>query len=353
MNWDLFCRVVDNFGDIAVCHRLARQLAQRGINVRLWVDDASALRWMAPEPTPGLAVLPWAAQAHAAPADVVIEAFGCDPQASYRQAMANRSPAAIWINLEYLSAEPYVERSHRLPSPVLHGPGAGLTKWFFYPGFNPRTGGLLRESGLLSALAKFRAEGWLASHGIKRRVDERLVSVFCYQNAALPDLLNTLSDQPTCLLMTQGPAQQQLAALPLPAKLRTVALPWLDHEAFDQLLWACDLNLVRGEDSFVRAQWAGKPMLWQIYPQDDGAHAAKLEAWLDVHTAGFEPGLGTTVRQLHRQWNGLLPASAPKPARLPALSAWQAHSAQARSMLLQQADLCEQLIGFVDEKRAR
>ena len=47
MKWDLFCRVVDNFGDVGVCWRLAADLAQRGEQVRLWIDDASALTWMA------------------------------------------------------------------------------------------------------------------------------------------------------------------------------------------------------------------------------------------------------------------------------------------------------------------
>jgi uncharacterized repeat protein (TIGR03837 family) len=349
MEWDLFCRVVDNFGDIAVCHRLARQLARRGESVRLWVDDASALRWMAPEPAPGLAVLPWAAQGRAQPADVVIEAFGCDPDEPFRQAMASRSPAPIWINLEYLSAEPYVERSHGLPSPVMNGPGAGLTKWFFYPGFNQYTGGLLREPELEAVMARYRAATWLASKGIQRREGERLISLFCYDNPALRTLLGPLSQAPSCLLLTQGPAQQQMSELALPPNLRTVALPWLNHGDFDLLLWTCDLNFVRGEDSFVRAHWAGKPMVWQIYPQHDGAHVAKLNAWLDTHTATFEPALAAQVRQLHGIWNGLLPG----PAQLPDLPDWAQHCTGTRTKLLKQLDLCEQLLHFVAQKRPR
>ena len=38
-SWDVFCRVVDNYGDAAVCWRLARQLAdEHGARVRLWID---------------------------------------------------------------------------------------------------------------------------------------------------------------------------------------------------------------------------------------------------------------------------------------------------------------------------
>jgi uncharacterized repeat protein (TIGR03837 family) len=150
LRWDLFCHVVDNFGDIGVCWRLAADLAARGDSVRLWVDDASALAWMAPQGAPRVDVCAWPANNddRVVPADAVIEAFGCHLPACFVRAMATRAPAPAWINLEYLSAEEYVERSHRLPSPQLAGPGRGLTKHFFYPGFTEATGGLIREPDL-------------------------------------------------------------------------------------------------------------------------------------------------------------------------------------------------------------
>jgi hypothetical protein len=82
----------------------------------------------------------------------------------------------VWINLEYLSAEDYVERSHRLRSPQR----CGLDKWFFYPGFTPATGGLLREDGLLAEQAASTPPAWLAGRASRRGPGERLVSLFCY-----------------------------------------------------------------------------------------------------------------------------------------------------------------------------
>ena len=117
--WDIFCRVVDNYGDAGVCWRLARALAARGQAVRLIIDDATPLRWMAPQGTPGVQVLPWPGPAQ--PGDVVIEAFGCDPPQAFVANMASLARPPVWINLEYLSAEPYVERSHGLPSPQPYG----------------------------------------------------------------------------------------------------------------------------------------------------------------------------------------------------------------------------------------
>jgi len=332
--WDIFCRVIDNFGDIGVCWRLASQLSAGGGRVRLVVDDASALAWMAPRrehEAPNVEVWPWPGPADRA--EVVLEAFGCDPPEAYVSAMRDASP--VWINLEYLSAETYVERSHGLASPRPDG----LRKWFFYPGFTARTGGLLREPGLMQRRAAFARDAWLSAQGCAHRPGERVVSLFCYDNApALEAWLHSLAEAPTLLLLTPGPAQRQVTATP-PA-LRTVALPWLPQAEFDHLLWSCDLNVVRGEDSLVRALWAGAPFLWHIYPQHDGAHAAKLQALLDAMA------LPEAAAQAMRAWNGLGPW-----AGLPPLAPWGAATQAFGDTLLAQDDLVTQLRRFALEKR--
>ncbi|MFG6428423.1 elongation factor P maturation arginine rhamnosyltransferase EarP [Roseateles sp. LYH14W] len=335
MLWDIFCRVIDNHGDLGVCWRLARDLAARGERARLWIDDATALGWMAPERPGGIDVCVWPmGDVDVQPGDVVIEAFGCDLPPAFVARMAARQPVPRWINLEYLSAEDYVERSHGLASPQFSGPGAGLTKHFFYPGFTPRTGGLLREPGLLERIAAFDGPAWLAAHGWAPQPGERVVSLFAYANQALPPLLNALADQPTLLLACPGPLQAQIADRP---GLRTVALPYLAQDDYDRLLWACDLNFVRGEDSFVRAQWAGKPFVWQIYPQDDNAHYAKLEAFM------ARADLPDAWRAVWRGWNGL----GALPARPEGLTDATAHAPAWRAQLATQPDLLSQLLWFL------
>ena len=334
--WDLFCRVVDNLGDVGVCWRLARDLASRGEQVRLVIDDPSALAWMAPGGAPGVQVLPWPGPA--APRDVVIEAFGCDPPPAFVEAMVRRNPAPVWINLEYLSAEAYVDRSHGLPSPQRNG----LVKWFYFPGFTARTGGLLRETGLMAARAAFDGPAWLAGRGIAAQPGERVVSLFCYDNPAVPALLATLAHEPTLLLLTPGPAQRQVRTAP--PGVRLVHLPWLTQPDFDRLLWACELNFVRGEDSLVRAVWAGAPFVWQAYPQHDGAPAAKVQALLATMAAAPD------VAALWRAWNGIGDAAgatgrAALPA-LPALRPWRDAVGAWRQSLLGQADLATALLDF-------
>jgi uncharacterized repeat protein (TIGR03837 family) len=368
-HWDIFCKVIDNFGDIGVCWRLACNLAQRGQQVRLWVDDASALAWMAPQGCPGVQVRTWDT-AHPQigvdqPADVVIESFGCEIDHAWiasRQAAVQRS---VWINLEYLSAEPYALRSHGLPSPVMHGSAAGWTKWFFYPGFTPGTGGLLRELD------------WPLQDDSRQPEPEfsQSISLFCYEPSALPQFLTQLAQGPvaTQLLVTAGRASaavDQCAAHlwpditaktvqwalkdrfnyknPLKSKYSLVKqlsisehlqcdfLPALSQPDYDQLLRYSQLNFVRGEDSLVRALWAGQAFIWHIYPQADGAHAAKLDAFLDWLNAPSD------LRLFHHVWNGLSNQA------LPAINrpAWQAVALRARRVLLAQPSLTEQLMQF-------
>jgi len=356
--WDIFCKVIDNYGDAGVCWRLASQLAARGERVRLWLDDPSPLAWMAPQGTAGVEVHLWTeplALEGVVPGDVLVEAFGCEiaPEfiTLYVSHLHATGQAPAWINLEYLSAERWAERNHGLASPVMSGPGKGLSKHFFYPGFTPSTGGLLREPALLDLQARFDRQAWLKGLGIEAR-GERLVSLFCYEPPALGQLLAQLKAdaQPTRLLVTAGRAQAAVQhcltledsqkSLPDSRGLLSISyLPRLTQQDFDHLLWACDLNFVRGEDSLVRALWAGKPLVWQIYPQHDNAHHAKLVAFLDWL------GAPASLRAFHAGWNNMAPG--PLPAL--ALGDWLQTVTEARQRLLQQDDLVSRLLRFISK----
>ena len=361
--WDVFCRVVDNFGDIGVCWRLACNLADRGQRVRLWVDDATALRWMAPAGHDNVEVSTWlAATAFPPPGDVVVEAFGCDPAPAFLAAMAvahQDGHAPVWINLEYLSAERYVERSHGLASPQMSGPARGLVKWFFYPGFTGATGGLLRERRLDVDQAVFDRTAWLAAHDLALADGERLVTLFCYPGAAVDRLVASLASTglPTLLATAPGAATGAVrAALTAlgdgAAMLRQHALHWLAQPDFDRLLWAADLNFVRGEDSWVRAHWAGRPFVWQAYPQDDGAHGAKIGAFLDLSLATAEPGAAEAIRDWTAAWNGLDDPAAPLPGwTTDSLDATGVAARAWREQLRGSPDLVSRLLAFVREKR--
>jgi uncharacterized repeat protein (TIGR03837 family) len=387
LRWDIFCQVIDNFGDIGVCWRLAVQLAGRGQAVRLWVDDSAALEWMAPEGCPGVQVLRWTArqgfpEARAQPGgdperdprrddafdsstgyepgDVVIEAFGAALApavvAAIARANAVQRRRIAWINLEYLSAEAYAAGSHGLASPVHGGSPAGVRKWFFFPGFTPDTGGLLREPDLAQRQAQFDRTSWRARHA-HGGAGELIISLFCYEPAVLAPWLLSLrtvaGGQPVCLLVTHGRAtaavRRALGELPADwnagERVRIVYLPALTQREFDHLLWSADVNFVRGEDSLVRALWAGAPFVWQIYPQDDGAHLRKLVAFLGLLTGNAAAVVA--VQQYFLWWNGAV--AGPPPAL--DWQAWKPIFGAACQRQRAQSDLLTRLQRFVAENR--
>lgn len=327
--WDIFCTVVDNYGDIGVTWRLARQLVgEFDKAVCLWVDDLQALQriWPAVDPlhdeqvVAGVRIRRWD-EAHLPGDDaaVVIEAFACHLPETQLPALVASTPVPVWLNLEYLSAEDWVADCHGLPS--FH-PLLPLTKYFFFPGFADRTGGLLRERGLLAQRRAFQDDPeerltFLAGLGVEVAEGVRVVSLFSYESPAIAGWLAELAhaDKSTLCLIPEGRALPQVAGwLNEPmlsagdrhvrGSLTVVVLPFLQQDDYDRLLWSCDLNVVRGEDSFVRAQWAGRPFIWHIYPQDEAVHLRKLEAFLALHTHAMPLALAESVRLAMLAWSG-------------------------------------------------
>ncbi|MDD5297851.1 MAG: elongation factor P maturation arginine rhamnosyltransferase EarP [Rhodocyclaceae bacterium] len=329
--WDIFCTVVDNYGDIGVCWRLARQLAhERKHPVRLWVDDLMSFARLLPgldarresQTLRGVDIRHWRTPFPGTePGKVVIEAFACELPENFIRAMARRDPAPAWLNLEYLSAEAWVAGCHGLPSPH---PRLPLLKYFFFPGFSAGTGGLLLESGLLEQRAAFQADpaataAFWSRLGLPPRGDAELrLSLFSYANVATLDLLETWGSAtyPITCLVPEGTAAATLAGAEFGfepqagrhcrhGNLALHILPFLEQDDYDRLLWACDLNFVRGEDSFVRAQWAARPFVWHIYPQREDVHHEKLNAFLDLYGAALAPEAAEAVRRLWHGWNGI------------------------------------------------
>ena len=287
--------------DLASFHRLCHSVdPARALQI---IDTVEIRRWCVPFP-------------QVAPADVVIEGFGVRLPDAYVEAMAARSQHPVWINLEYLSAESWVDGCHGLPSPHSSFP---LVKHFFFPGFTPATGGLLIEGGLAqtrdafqsdpAAIAAFWRSLGLPTGGALR------VSLFCYGNAALPALVEAWSSDrlPVVCIVPEGAALEQLSQIAgeriEPGSriklggLSIAAIPFLELDEYDRLLWACDINFVRGEDSFVRAQLAARPLVWQAYPQDERVHLRKSSAFLARYASALGPAAGPAYRAFAEAWN--------------------------------------------------
>jgi uncharacterized repeat protein (TIGR03837 family) len=341
----IFCRVIDNYGDAAVCWRLAAQLAADfSWNVQLIIDNPERLHQLSPtSPDVGVSVTRWSddISVDVLP-DLVIEAFACELPPKLIAAMASRAVAPVWINLDYLSAEAWVEDCHLLPSPQsTHR----LTKYFFFPGFTPRTGGILREADYSLRRTRFHPMNFRSEFGIPSQSQELLISLFCYDNAPAASLVDSLAslNQPIRVLrpgwngdnLNKGGVTVQ-------------SIPFLPQQHYDELLWLCDLNFVRGEDSFVRAQLAGKPFIWQAYPQEQMAHLDKVRAFLDRYAGVVKvsPGATASLQAAWLKWNE---GSAPDMNSV--LGNWQeiVHGAsQWQEYIFHQKDLATQLVCFCD-----
>ncbi|WP_421213711.1 elongation factor P maturation arginine rhamnosyltransferase EarP [Aeromonas dhakensis] len=394
-DWDIFCCVVDNFGDIGVTWRLARQLKQEGalpaqeseVQVRLWVDDLASFARICPGLDPalesqwvdGIHIQHWhdTLPADTIPARVVIEAFACELPAPFIERMASQPSPPCWLNLEYLSAESWVEDCHGLASPQrLESQSLGslsLNKYFFFPGFTARTGGLLCERGLIVERERWQQDeaglnAYWASLGLPPKQEHELrVSLFTYESAALTSLVESWCQgaTPVTLLLPLGRSLNDVLtgagladAIPTAragdllrvGNLTIKLLPMTDQAGYDRLLWSCDLNLVRGEDSFVRAQWATRPFLWHIYPQEEQAHMVKLDGFLDHYLAQLPTATGQWLRGFShalnqgentREWWAQWPDHA---------AIWQQHGRHWSHKLLQDGDLVTRLVKFLESR---
>lgn len=372
--WDIFCTVVDNFGDIGISWRVARQLVhEQGQMVRLWVDDLDTFHLICPEvdaardeqTVSGVEVRRWSlAMPAVQPSDVVVEAFACRVPESFLLAMAARVPKPVWINLEYFSAEAWVAEHHELSSPH---PRLALTQYFFIPGIGPDTGGLLGSPAELKALATFQTDAasrrtFWSEWGLADDAALKF-SLFAYDNPAIPGLVEALkqADRPMRLLVPEGKmlgrVAEGLGVSGLKAddrlqqgNLAVAVLPFMPQQRYDQLLWACDVNFVRGEDSFIRAQHAGRPLVWQAYVQEEGAHWPKLEAFLDQYAAGLSAPAERTLREAWRVWN----AGESRPGIwgqwLAHLPAYQQHAGTWAGKLQTWPNLVDKLVKFAFSK---
>ncbi|HZV97419.1 MAG TPA: elongation factor P maturation arginine rhamnosyltransferase EarP [Methylophilaceae bacterium] len=364
--WDIFCRIVDNYGDIGVCWRLARQLtAEYGLSLRLWVDDLAVAKRLIPGLDSGLEtqfidgveIRHWLDDfPEAEVADVVIEAFACDIPQRYLAAMVEKKP--IWLNLEYLSAEPWVADFHLQPSPH---PSLPLVKYFFFPGFSHNTGGLLREHGLITVRDAFRLSKHEQSAFCERLdiSDETLrVSLFCYPHAAVADLLDSMatSPVPVLCLVTDGKLLAAISShlgkqLSVGEKithgnLTLQALPFLGQADYDRLLWLCDFNFVRGEDSWLRAIWARKPMLWQPYRQEEDTHMIKLNAFLACYLDGLAEPARHSINKAHLDWASGLWSAQNWPVLMAHLPILEQHATDRAARLSAEPDLAAKLVIF-------
>lgn len=358
----LFCTVIDNFGDIGVSWRLAKQLQQRlNAKVHLWLDDLNALATIVPNyQQHNIHIHPWqesqAIDHHTlAIPTAIIETFGCRLPENLSSFIKQHQIA--WLNWEYLSAEDWAVHTHTMPSLQNNG----CAKYFWQMGFLPQTGGLLRESDYnqQQCQANQTQSSTLNLYLFGYQSPIWAEWFRCWQNLGIAmnihlsgsQIIQSLKDKQIIPETAfSGSPQYQLGCLKL------IQQPFVPQDNFDQLLWQADILLIRGEDSFVRAQYSGKPFFWHIYPQDEQAHFDKLNAFWQLTPLYQQPNsINTAFHALSTELNGgeVLPETQRTKhwqTLLNHLTKWQQLSQSWQQYLFQQTDTVTRLMHWLKDK---
>lgn len=281
---DIFCQVIDNYGDVGVAYRLAREFKRVYPNkkLRFVINQTEELNLIRKSEDIEIILYKDISKIENS-ADLIIESFGCEIPKKYMDKALKNSK--LIINLEYFSAEKWVDDFHLQESFL----GGNLKKYFFIPGLSEKSGGILLDNEFLERKKKVEAnkEYYLEKFGIKEKYD-LMGSIFSYEKNfdSLIEELKKLGKKIILLILSEKTQKNFIKYFDNGNnydKIKFVKLPFFTYDKYEELLALCDFNLVRGEDSFVRALLLGKPFLWHIYPQDENTHIEKLESFLEKY----------------------------------------------------------------------
>ncbi len=359
---NIFCDVIDNFGDAGVCLRLGRDLCNKKEKVNLFCNDLEAIKKIIKKEdldNQNLKISLWPTKEDNIDLkDTVIQAFSVRlPDFIYSNIKKNK---ALVINLEYLTAEPFADDCHKLPSF-----SDGIESFFFFPGFTNKTGGLVIED---SFLKKVKNKNNLLKNQFeeKTNIKDSYITLFSYENSNVNYIVKNLSklaeeqNKSLTIIVFEGkPINNLNNKLNLNLrvgdtyKLDNIFIkvsPMVDQDEYDSLLIKSFINLVRGEDSIVRAMLSGNPFLWNIYPQEENAHIDKINALFDrMNEFCSDKESVEILRQLTLSYNGDSDFIHDFDFSL-FIEKWKHLSEEWRDHLLSLGSLTDNLLAFIREK---
>lgn len=310
---DIFCEIIDNYGDIGVVYRTAKELQKifPKSKIRVFLNRLDEFKKINSQvldlPSQNIDGIEYITFDYLRDnanelltAQVIIEAFGCQIPEEYMEIAYDNS--GLLINLEYLSAEDWIEDFHLQSSPLGRGK---LKKVFFMPGFTEKSGGVIADSNYLERIQRvlenkeFYEKKYLSD--IEDRENKIVGTLFSYEKNFTPLLedLKKLDKDVVILAMgekTQDSLRKILKNFSIEdfrnslkyGKIEIRFLNFLNQEEYEELINIVDFNFVRGEDSFIRAVLTGKPYMWHIYCQEEYAHMDKIEGFLDKYRRVIE-----------------------------------------------------------------
>jgi len=309
---DIFCEIIDNYGDIGVVYRTAKELQKifPKSKIRAFLNRLDEFKKINSQvldlPSQNIDGIEYITFDYLRDnanelltAQVIIEAFGCQIPEEYMEIAYDNSE--LLINLEYLSAEDWIEDFHLQSSPLGRGK---LKKVFFMPGFTEKSGGVITDSNYLERIQRvlenkeFYEKKYLSD--IEDRENKIVGTLFSYEKNFTPLLEDLKKLDKDVVILAMGEKTHSLRKILKNfsiedfrnflkyGKIEIRFLNFLNQEEYEELINIVDFNFVRGEDSFIRAVLTGKPYMWHIYCQEEYAHMDKIEGFLDKYRRVIE-----------------------------------------------------------------
>lgn len=291
MEITVLCKVVDNFGDIGVCWRLARKLKRIAPSneINLIVDDLDSFSKICGTVNPAVSLqVIDDIKIYGSKSDefcykefsgeknvrlqVILECFQCGRPDWLEKILfddeLNHTVQIIMI--DYLSAEDYAESFHKLQSLTRRGK---VKKVNFMPGFTSKTGGLTIDENWNSLLPR-NSSGPVLFFSYGRNWQpvikgiERGMKAVCGSNK---------------IMVAQGIGKASFIKSWKKTDCHTMELTELDYlnqNDWDEMMKNCSFLFIRGEESLSRACLSGIPFVWHAYPQSDEYQLVKVNALL-------------------------------------------------------------------------
>lgn len=303
---DIFCEIIDNYGDIGVVYRVAKEFKKLDNNIKIRVflnrlDEFLKINNKAKNQDfqiiDSIEYITFSYleknSSTLGTSDIIIESFGCNIPDSYMEKAYYNSK--LLINLEYLSGEDWIEDFHLQKSNLGKG---SLEKIFFMPGFTEKSGGVIIDSNYLDIMDKVQKNKNFYVNKFLGEIDDDVIigTIFSYEKNFEPLLQELQKIDKKILLLILGEKSQQsileffkknliecLGNSIKYGKIDIRFMNFLTQEEYEELINISDFNFVRGEDSFIRAVLTGKPYIWHIYCQDDFIHLDKLDSFLEKY----------------------------------------------------------------------
>lgn len=291
---DIFCNVIDNFGDAGVVYRFAKELKKKeeqkkiriflnrydefaAINPKIDINKNSQL-------IDGIFYLLRESSdlENIIPAEIIIETFGCDINELYLEKINKKT---VILNLEYLSAESWIEDYHKMQSFTSN---PNIKKYFFMPGFTEKTGGLIINSD-----KKEKSRDILKEYYSGELENKKIGTIFSYEHNFENLIEDIFKLKNQYLLLIMGEKSKESFKISMDKEfiqleegyfkkdnLEILFMPFVTQEKYDEIISVTDFNFVRGEESLARAALSGIPFIWHAYLQEDMVHMDKVDAFL-------------------------------------------------------------------------